>query len=180
MATLRVPVSAADHFRGNIDAPVKLVEYGDYQCAHCGTAHPIVAMICKQMGDRLCFVFRHFPLTEVHPFAEPAAEASEFAGTYRRFWEMHDCLYENQRNLDLPVLLGLARILKLDALQMRDALATGRYRRKVRADFIGGARSGVNGTPTFFINSVRHDGTYAYDDLMSAIQQHSLVELKSP
>ncbi|MDB5643932.1 MAG: oxidoreductase [Hyphomicrobiales bacterium] len=170
MSQLRVPVGPTDHIRGNLAAAVTLVEYGDYQCPHCAMAHPVVASIRQQLGPNLCFVFRHFPLTEIHPFAEPAAESAEFAGEHGRFWDMHDGLFENHDNLALPTLLDLARLLDLPRAELQDVLATEKYQPAIQSDFIGGVRSGVNGTPAFFINGVRHDGSYAYKDLMISIQ----------
>jgi protein-disulfide isomerase len=123
----------------------------------------------QHFGDNLRFVFRHFPLTQIHPHAEPAAETAEFAGAHGRFWRMHDALYESQRWLSSTLLYGLARTLGLSDLELRDALATERYRGKVRNDFLGGVRSGVNGTPTFFINGYRHDGPFDFEDLVAAI-----------
>jgi protein-disulfide isomerase len=113
---------------------------------------------------------RHFPLIQVHPNAETAAESAEFAGAHGRFWEMHDGIYENQDRLGLPLLFALARKLGLSELELQSALASGEYEPKVRADFLGGVRSGVNGTPSFFINGERHDGSYAFDDLVAAIE----------
>ena len=101
MGTLKVPVTRHDHIRGPANAPVTLVEYGDYECPGCGAAHPIVKLVLKHFGRRLRFVFRHFPLTQVHPNAEPAAESAEFAGAHGLFWEMHDGIYENQDRLSL-------------------------------------------------------------------------------
>jgi protein-disulfide isomerase len=169
MSVLKVPVSPDDHIRGPDDAPVTLVEYGDYECAHCGRAHPEVLRVLQYFGDQVRMVFRHFPLAQVHPIAEPAAQSAEFAGAYGAFWEMHDGIYANQDRLGLPLLFALASALELSEEELRDALAAGTYAPKVRADFAGGVRSGVNGTPTFFINDRRHDGTYAFDDLATAI-----------
>ena len=169
MATLRVPVGAEDHVQGDADARVTLVEYGDYECPHCGHAHPIVKRVQKHYGKRLRFVFRNFPLNEMHPHAESAAETAEFAGTHRRFWEMHDLLYENQDQLGVGLYLEAARRLGLDGNALRRALETREYAARVRADFSGGARSGVNGTPTFFINGKRHDAPFGYEDLVEAV-----------
>jgi protein-disulfide isomerase len=170
MASLRQPVGPTDHVRGDLGAAVTLVEYGDYQCPHCAMAHPVVASIREQLGDDLCFVFRHFPLTEIHPLAEPAAESAEFAADHGRFWEMHDGLFENQDRLGLSLMMEMARVLRLPSSELQEALAEEKYRTTIRSDFIGGVRSGVNGTPAFFINGQRHDGSYAYGDLMSSIQ----------
>ncbi|WP_460448764.1 DsbA family protein [Alsobacter sp. SYSU BS001988] len=147
-----------------------LVEYGDYECPHCGMAHPVVASIRQQLGPTLCFVFRHFPLTEVHPLAEPAAESAEFAGDHGRFWNMHDALFENQEGLGLPLFVALAKGLRLPSAELQEVIAYGKYRPRIQSDFLGGVRSGVNGTPSFYINGIRHNGSYAYEDLMLAIQ----------
>jgi protein-disulfide isomerase len=178
MATLKVPVTSADHVRGPVNAPVTLVEYGDYECPHCGAAHPIVQSVQQRFGNKLRFVFRHFPFNQIHPNAEPAAESAEFAGAHGLFWEMHDAIYENQDRLSLTLLFALAGALGLSELALRDALMNGDYAPKVRSDFLGGVRSGVNGTPTFFINGRRHDGSYQFEDLVAAIDSvlHAKVE----
>ena len=170
MGTLRVPVTQHYHVRGPANAPVTLVEYGDYECPHCRLAHPIVNAVRQHFARQLRFVFRHFPLSQIHPNAETAAESAEFAGAHGRFWEMHDGIYENQDRLGLPLLFALVRTLGLSELELQSALASGEYEPKVRADFLGGVRSGVNGTPSFFINGERHDGSYAFDDLVAAIE----------
>ncbi len=172
MATLKTPINKSDHIRGPNTAAITLVEYGDYQCPHCGMAHPIVNQVQAYFRDSLRFVFRHFPLTEVHPIAGIAAESAEFAGAAGLFWEMHDALFENQSILSIPTIFMIADQLRLPEGLLRNALETGQYRSKVRSDFIGGVRSGVNGTPTFFINGARHDGPYDFASLVSAIQLH--------
>ena len=169
MSHLRIPVTSADHIQGPDDAPVTLVEYGDYECPYCGLAFPNVKLAQKRFGDKLRFVFRHFPLTEAHPFAETAAEAAEYAGAHGRFWEMHDGLYANQDQLGLTLIFALGKALGLSDLGLRDTLAQRRYAAKIQADFLGGVRSGVNGTPSFFINGEKHQGSYAYDELAAAI-----------
>jgi protein-disulfide isomerase len=170
MSKLSVPVSDKDHRQGDPDAPCTLVEYGDYQCPSCGHAYPIVKRVQKHFGKRLLFVFRNFPLSEMHPYAEPAAETAEFAGAHHKFWEMHDLLYENQDRLDDALLFQLAQQLQLDPEKLRQALASKEFEPRVRTDFRGGVRSGVNGTPTFFINGQRHDGAYDYASLVEAIE----------
>jgi protein-disulfide isomerase len=176
MARLRVPVTPHDHVRGPDDAAVTLFGYGDYECEHCVTAYAIVNAVQEHFGKDLRFVFRHFPLTEVHPQAEAAAEAVEFAAAHDRFWEMHDGLYRNRERLGEPLLFELARALALPESGLRKALDSGEYDSKIRADFRGGVRSGVNGTPTFFINGQRHDDSYAFDDLVATIE----ARLQSP
>jgi protein-disulfide isomerase len=170
MAHLQVPVTAADHIVGDPNAPVTLVEYGDYECPACGLAFPIVKAVQKHFGKQLRFVFRHFPLTQVHPHAESAAETAEFAGAHGRFWEMHDGLFENQGILGLPLYIALAAGIGLSEDALTEALENGTFRPKVRSDFMGGLRSGVNGTPTFFINGKRHDGAYGFADLVAEIE----------
>jgi protein-disulfide isomerase len=174
MSVLRVPVTSADHIRGPVDAPNTLVEYGDYECPHCGAAHPIVNRVLKHFGEQLRLVFRHFPLTEIHPNAESAAETAEFAGAEGRFWEMHDALFENQDRLGPPLYLALAELLGLSQALLREALASGLFAAKVQADFVSGVRSGVNGTPTFFINNRRHDGPFDFATLVGAIEAQLL------
>ena len=170
MGTLKVPVTQHDHIKGPANAPVTLVEYGDYECPACGAAYPIVNLVLEHFGPKLRLVFRHFPLTQVHPNAEPAAESAEFAGAHGRFWEMHDGIYENQDSLGPPLLFALARALGLSELELRDDLVSEKYVPKVKRDFLGGVRSGVNGTPSFFINGHQHEGTYALEDLVLAVE----------
>jgi protein-disulfide isomerase len=169
MTMLKVPVGPQDHVLGNEHAPVTLVEYGDYECPHCGRAHPIVKEVLRRFGSEVRFVFRHFPLTQIHPFAESAAETAEFAGAHQRFWKMHDGLFENQFRLGLPLFFELTKLLGLSTSELQTALETGAYTPGVRSDFMGGIRSGVNGTPTFFINGHRHNGTYELADLILSI-----------
>jgi protein-disulfide isomerase len=171
-ARLTLPVSPGrDHIRGPLDAPVTLLEYGDYECPYCGLAHPIVRAVQQEMGNTLRFVFRHFPLTTVHPYAELAAEAAEAAGAQRKFWAMHDLLYENQQLLDPPHLLAHAGALGLDLKRFATDLGQHVHAAKVREDFLSGVRSGVNGTPSFFINDMRHDGPWDFATLLAAVQQ---------
>jgi protein-disulfide isomerase len=169
-ATLATPVSdKRDHIQGPRNAPVTLVEYGDYECPYCGEAHPIVQQVIAQFGDQLRFVFRNFPLTQLHPHAEHAAEAAESADAEGRFWNMHDMLYERQDALEDEDLVGYAAELGLDADRVRAELAAHAHVSRIREDFMSGVRSGVNGTPTFFINGRRHDGGYDLPTLSEAI-----------
>ena len=161
MSQLARPVGPGDHVQGPQDAPVTLVEYGDFECPHCGRAHPILTEIRRRMGDRLRFVYRHFPLTQAHPHAEHAAEMAEAAGERGKFWEMHDTLFENQSALDDADLIAYAAALDIDVTWAASVLAEDAFVERVRRDFMSGVRSGVNGTPTFFINGVRDDsGTW--------------------
>jgi protein-disulfide isomerase len=170
MATLKNPVGGEDHIQGDSKAPILLVEYGDYECPHCGHAYPIIKQVQKHFGKRLGFVFRNFPLSEMHPYAEGAAEAAEFAATKGKFWEMHDGIFENQRMLGVPMLLELAQKLGLAATDLEVALESEEFAERVKEDFMGGVRSGVNGTPTFFINGHRHDGSFEFEELVVAIE----------
>jgi protein-disulfide isomerase len=173
MAALKVPITSEDHIQGDKDASLILVEYGDYECPHCGHAYPIVKAVQKHFGKRLGFVFRNFPLNQIHPDAEAAAETAEFAGANGQFWEMHDGIFENQDELGVPLLRELAQKLKLSAQSLDRALSGHEYAPRVKQDFLGGVRSGVNGTPTFFINGQRHDGSFEYEDLVEAIEAGS-------
>ena len=160
-----------DHIQGSIDAPIALVEYGDYECPYCGQAYPIVKVIQERLGDRLCFAFRNFPLANSHPHAEHAAEAAEAAGALGKFWEMHDLLYENQEALEDEDLAQYAADLGLDARRLIGEVLSGAHMSRVREDFQSGARGGVNGTPSFFINGVRHDGVLSVEVLRAALVQ---------
>ncbi|MGQ0714656.1 MAG: DsbA family protein [Gemmatimonadaceae bacterium] len=158
---LNPPVSSHDHIAGPDEAPVTLVEYGDLECPYCRMAHPIVKAVRGALGPRMRFVFRHFPLKEIHPHAPHAAEAAESAGAQGKFWEMHDIIFENQHALEDSDLIRYAKSLGLDGDRIAQDLAGGTYTKKVRDDFRSGVRSGVNGTPTFFVNGQRFDGTWA-------------------
>jgi len=169
MLNLTLPVADRDHIQGPIDAPFKLLEYGDYECPACGQAYPIVQALQKKLGNRLCFAFRNFPLAIPHPHAMHAAEAAEAAGAQGHFWEMHDLLFENQAALDDQSLARYAGTLGLDAERLiREALA-GEYWPRIHQDFVTGARGGVNGTPTFFVNGVHYHGGRDVEELVSAL-----------
>lgn len=170
MSKLYPPVTGQDHSQGPAEAGCTLVEYGDYQCPYCGEAYPVLKRLQQHFAADLRFVFRNFPLGEMHPQAEHAAETAMFAGAHGKFWEMHDLLYENQQRLDDDGLLEMAGILKLDVDRLRQDLAAGTYLAAVKGDFRSGVRSGVNGTPTFFINGQRHDGGFDLASLTAAIQ----------
>jgi protein-disulfide isomerase len=168
---LTLPVGRRDHIQGKESAPVILVEYGDYECPYCLQAYPIVKKIQKQLGNKLCFVFRNFPLSRMHPHAQEAAEAAEVAATQDKFWEMHDYLFEHQQELDNGSLKKYAASLRLDTLSFNHDLDKHTQAQRVREDFLSGVRSGVNGTPTFFINGVRHDGRWEAGPLLAAINE---------
>ena len=175
MARLKLPVTQNDHVLGSEDAPVTLLEYGDYECPHCGRAYPIVNAILESFGDQLRYVYRHFPLAQIHPNAEPAAETAEFAGANGQFWEMHNGLFQNQHRLGIPLFVELAEGLGLSSADLLRSLERGQYARVVRAHFMSGVRSGVNGTPTFFINGNRHDAPWDFEFLAAAINQELAI-----
>jgi protein-disulfide isomerase len=166
---LTIPVARRDHIQGSLDAPVTLLEYGDYECPACGQVFPILKAVQERLGNSLCFAFRHFPLTNVHPHAEHAAEAAEAAGAQGRFWLMHDALFENQDALEDEDLVRRATALGLDARRLIAEVQLGAYAARLREDFMSGIRGGVNGTPTFFINGIRYDGARGLSALLDAV-----------
>ena len=172
---LRIPVGEHDHAQGPTDAPVTLVEYGDFQCPHCGRAYPIVREIQQRLGDRLRFVFRNFPLTEIHPQALHAAQAAESVGAQlgeAGFWRMHGAIFEHQQDSRTALsdrhLARYAGEAGADADAVLRDLESGAHVERVEADFSGGVRSGVNGTPTFFVNGARYDGDWTDVDAFAA------------
>jgi protein-disulfide isomerase len=169
MSQLKRAISEADHHQGPLDASVVLVEYGDYECPYCGEEYPELKAVQKEFGDKICFVFRNFPLSQVHPHAERAAEFAEAAATVGKFWEMHDMLYEHQQALDDQSLIRYAQRLGLDGALI-DAALDDKYLERIRKDFSGGVRSGVNGTPCLFINGVRYNGARDAASLIAEIK----------
>ncbi|HEV2948523.1 MAG TPA: DsbA family protein [Gemmataceae bacterium] len=172
MSDLTIPVSEADHIQGSAQAPATLLEYGDYQCPYCGQAYPIIKELQETLGGKLRFVFRNFPLTGAHPYAELAAEAAEAAAMSGKFWEMHDTLYENQEALSEESLVEYARQLRLDVPKFVEDIAKRRFKSRVKDDFMGGVKSGVSGTPGFFINGKKHNGSWDYDTLLHALSRY--------
>jgi protein-disulfide isomerase len=168
-AKLRVPVSDSDHAIGPKDAPIELVEYGDFQCQHCGEAFPILELLRENLGRDLRLIYRHFPLSASHLDATNAAHAAEAAGRQGRFWEMHAMLFKNQSALDRDSLAGYAAALGLDMEQWAEDMDSEAVADKVTADFQGGIRSGANRTPTFFLNGYRYEGELSYASLLGAM-----------
>jgi protein-disulfide isomerase len=166
---LTVPLSGRDHVLGTSAAAVTLLEYGDYECPFCAAAHPAVTHMLKLVPDDVLFAYRHFPLTQIHPHAQQAAEAAEAAGAQGRFWEMHDVLFAHQDRLTVRDLVGYASALGLDLARFTSELQIGAHTARVREDFLSGVRSGVNGTPTFFVNGIRHNGGFDPESLLDAI-----------
>jgi len=172
---LAVAVNKKDHLLGNPRAPVTLVEYGDYECPYCGAAHGMVKLLQEAMGANLCYVYRNFPLGDVHPHAEHAAEAVEAAGAQGHFWEMHDAVFENQDALEDEDLASYAVDIGLDSNRLVVEIETDRYRARIEGDVGGGIRSGVEGTPTFFINELRYDGPSDPDSMLAALRGARIV-----
>lgn len=168
---LNLPDDRRDHVQGATDAPILLLEYGDYECPFCGEVQPIVREIQRRLGDDLCFAFRHFPLTNVHPHAEHAAEAAEAAGKQGNFWAMHETLFANQQALDDESLAEYAAALGLDDERLINEVISGAYAERIREDFKNGVRAGVNGTPCFFINGQRYDGSRALEPFLAALSR---------
>jgi protein-disulfide isomerase len=165
--TLRPEVSTEDHVLGPDDAAITLVEYGDFQCPHCARAHRVLPKVLKRLGSRVRFVFRHFPLAESHPDAVHAAEASESVAEQageEAFWRMHDLMYDHQADsddsLDDAHLVRYAAQAGADPATVALDLSADTYEEKVKSSFMSGVRSGVNGTPTFFVNGRRYEGEW--------------------
>lgn len=167
---LRVPVLKADHQQGAKDASLVLVEYGDYECPSCGQAYWTVKQLQETLSQDLCFVFRNFPLTHMHLNAMNAARAAEAAGSQEKFWPVHDAIYENQDRLDVLSLISHAEVLDLDMDRFNEDMVSDHVQDRILRDFESGTRSGVSGTPTFFINGLRWEGELSYDALLYAMQ----------
>jgi len=155
---LKPAVNERDHAEGNAGAPIVLVEFGDYQCPYCGAAYPVIKKIQQTFGDQVRFVFRNFPLSEIHPDAMQAAIASEAAALQNKFWQMHDIIFENQSALSKHGLEKMAEKIGLDINKFITDMEDENLLAKVEEDFESGMRSGVNGTPTFFVNGKKFDG----------------------
>ena len=168
---LQPPVSERDHAHGPANAPITLVEYGDFECPDCGRAYSIVKQIERQLGDRLRFVYRHYPLPQ-HPHAEHAAEAAETAAAQGKFWQMHDYLFEHQRALSDKHLLEGAEEIGLNTRQFLEEMQQGTYTQRVEEDMVSGDQSGVAGTPTFFINGEYYDQSYDLHTLLQTLEEH--------
>lgn len=160
MIQLQPVVNSNDHILGNTEAGIELVEYGDYQCPYCGLAYPIIKEIKKDFGKNIKFVFRNFPLTKVHPQALAAAIATEAAGLQNKFWEMHDLIFENQKELQREQILRFAKAVGLNMEQFKKDIEQKDLADKVEMDFESGIRSGVNRTPSFFINGEKYEGDW--------------------
>ena len=169
--SLKPAISNKDHSTGSDDAPIQLLEYGDYQCPHCGHAHPIIKSIVKALGKDIKFVFRNFPLQEAHPDAVPAAVSSEAAALQGKYWEMHDTLFEHQQHLSAEHLFLYADKTGLNVEQFASDIQKDELLNKVQGDFESGVRSGLNGTPTFFVNGVKYNGSWEKADFLPYLQK---------
>jgi len=167
--TLTQPVATRDHSEGSSTAPLTLLEYGDYQCPYCGAAHPVVKRLQKAFGKNLRFVFRNFPLTEAHPYALLAADAAEAAALQGKFWEMHDLIYEQQRFLEPDIIFVWAKKIGLDLKKFTNDMKQDGIAKRIREDRKSGIASGVNGTPNFYINGVRYDGSPDFDSMFETL-----------
>jgi protein-disulfide isomerase len=166
--SLAEPVTEIDHALGPADAPITIVEYGDYECPTCLNAVPVVQEIRRQLGDRLRFVFRHFPRSSIHPHASVAAEAAEAAAEQGKFWQMHKALFEHQQELGTLDLSHLALGLGLELYKFESSREQEKHRQRINTDFQGGLRSGVYKTPTFFINERKYDGPNTAEGILAA------------
>jgi protein-disulfide isomerase len=172
---LTPPVSERDHIEGQSGAPLTLVEFGDYQCPYCGEAHAVIKRLQKALGRRLRFIFRNFPLTEIHPYALLAAETAEASALQDKFWQMHNLIFENQQLLEPEVLPAWAHKLGLDMKLFATDLQQGDIIKRIEEDRASGMQSGVSGTPAFFINGTQFDGEADYDSLHKALLQQEAI-----
>ena len=171
MTSLKIPVSNSDHRQGVHDSKLVLVEFGDYQCPYCGEAYWIIKELQNQFQDNLQFVFRNFPLTTVHPQALTAAVTAELAGSSGHFWKAHDALFENQHALGMDLYIRILSELDIDQSDLEQALEKNSYNGRISSDFNGGVRSGVNGTPSFYINGEFYDGLVDVESMTSALSK---------
>ncbi len=171
MSRLHTPVSSDDHIAGDPNAPIVLVEYGDYQCPYCGQAYAVLKQIHKRFGKNVTLVFRNFPLTDAHPQAQNAAIVAEFAGKHGKFWEAHDALYENQRSLGDAFYVQLIQSLGLSVQDLQRDMQNNAFEQRIRRDIESGMRSGVNGTPAFYVNGEKFDTPGGFNDLPDVIEE---------
>lgn len=167
---LKPPVSDKDHVQGNNYAPIELVEYGDYECPHCGRAYPIIKKIQRELADDLRFIFRNFPIPESHPHAVNAALAAEAAAIQQKYWEMHDMIFENQQYLEHEHLLSYAKAINLDVKRFNNDMEKKTPLARVESDFESGIRSGVNGTPSFFVDGKKFEGDWGGDEFIEYLK----------
>jgi len=167
---LKNPVNNRDHILGIKTAPLELLEYGDYQCPSCSESYLVVKKVLRQFGKNVVFIFRNFPLTEVHPDAFDAALTAEAAGLQNKFWEMYELLYQNQERLSAQELFSYARQIGLDVNRFEQDIQSQALTAKIEADIEGGIKSGVNGTPTFYINGEKYEKDWESDGLIDDLK----------
>jgi formate-nitrite transporter family protein len=177
VSQLTPPVSERDHVQGSVEARVTLVEYGDYECPHCGALHPVIGAARKAFGGNLRFAFRHFPLRSSHPHALAAAKAAEAAGEQGRFWDMHHRLYQRQTQLEDEDLLRHARKIGLDAARFQRELSARTHEVRIREDLASAAQSGAGGTPSLFINGELHQGPLDRDEVFAALARAAVAAI---
>ena len=170
---LAEPVTERDHAIGPASAPFTIVEYGDYECPDCLNAVPVIEEVRKNLGDRLRFVFRHFPQSSIHPHASAAAQAAEAAAEQGKFWEMHQALFQHQKELADVDLSHLALTLGLEIYKFETSWNQEKHRLRIRTDFESGRRSGVKATPTLFMNGRRYDGPVNAKAIIAATESAS-------
>ena len=169
---LTVPVSIGlDHIRGSVNAPITIVEYGDFECPYTGRAYPVIKELTKQFNEKIYFVYRNFPLNDIHPYAQHAAEAAEAAAAQDKFWQMHDYLFEHQKALDDHHLLEYAQKVELNIDRFKKEMSEHVYAPLINKSLKSGIDSGVEGTPTFFINGERYEDSWDLDTLTSLLNK---------
>ncbi|MFC1599070.1 DsbA family protein [Patescibacteria group bacterium] len=172
-AKINIEISADDHIRGNVDAPITIVEYSDFQCPYCSKFHSTMKQVVEAYPNEVRWVYRHFPLDSIHPIARKAAEASECASDQDKFWEYNDLVYENQQGLSLADLSDFASQLSLNTSQFEECLSSDKYKNRVEAQLQDGLTKGVRGTPGTFINGQKLPGAVPYEtieEIISSLQ----------
>ncbi|HET6999330.1 MAG TPA: DsbA family protein [Solirubrobacterales bacterium] len=169
-ATLTPPLEEIDHLRGELERPLQLLMFGDFQCPFCLGAQSVLRRVHDRLGDRLVFAFRHLPIGERHPLAPLAAEASEAAAAQGKFWEYHDALFQIQPKLSRETMLEAAAELGLDTERMTAEIDSGVHRPRIERDIASAEQSGATGTPTFFVNGARHYGAYDAGSLVAELE----------
>ena len=171
MSDLQDPVTKDDHQTGSQDAQWELVEYGDYQCPYCGQANVVIERIQQQWPDAVRVVFRNFPLVEMHPQALYAAMVAEYAGQQGQFWEAHHLLFQHQKSLGPELYVQILQKLGLPLESFKEAMQNKQYIERIQADIDSGVRSGVQGTPSFFLNGQRLQIQSSYDEIYEILQE---------
>ena len=166
---MSMTISSTDHTRGHEDAKITLIEYADFACPYCARAHRSLTALLPKYGKDVRLVYRHMPLTDMHPDAQPAAEASEAADAEGKFWEMHDALFEGQDDLSDAAIVAMASRIGFDVDKLQDALANSTYAQRVGSDAAAGRKAGAHRTPTFFIDGVQFDGDSDEESLDRAL-----------